>query len=130
MSACYSVTLKVKVLDEKGAIEALKNHIDNDKRTYYNLEKYKERGITTETFDDLMKIFLADYPRQEVDITKGKLYTCYSNDFNASYGWESVMMEMFETITPFIKDNSSLLIYPDSDYDELVVKDGKCVQIH
>ena len=130
MGACYSVTLKVKVLDEKGAIKALNEHIKNDERTYYNLEEYETRSITTETFDDLMKIFLADYPRQEVTITQAKVYRWYENDFNASYGWESVMMEMFETISPYVKDGSELLIYPDSDYDKLIVKNGKCVQIH
>lgn len=126
MSACYSVELKVKVLDEQGAIKALKNHIENDKRTDYSLVEAAERGITTETFDDLIKIFLADCD----DIEEHKGFTYYSNDFNASYGWESVMMEMFETLTPFVEDGSKLLIYPDSDYDELIVKNGKCVQIH
>ena len=54
----------------------------------------------------------------------------YSNAFNASYGWEVVMIEMFETITPFLEDGSELLIYPDSDYDKLIVKNGKCIQVH
>ena len=130
MGACYSVELKVKVLDEQGAIKALNEHIANDKRTDYSLNAYAKEGIATETFDDLMRIFLAGLKGQEVEIAKHKEFTYYSNDFNASYGWESVMMEMFETLTPFVKDGSKLLIYPDSDYDELIVENGKCVQIH
>ena len=131
MGACYDVTLKVKVLDEKGAIKALNEHIENDTRTYYSLDEYAKEGITTETFNDLMRIFLAGWKGQEVKISKcSNGFTVYENSFNASYGWESVMMEMFETLTPFLEDGSKLIIYPDSDYDELIVENGKCVQIH
>lgn len=131
MSACYDVTLKVKILDEQGAINALRNHIDNDERTNYSLDEYEKDGITTETFDDLTRIFLAGWKGQEVEISKcNNGFTIYENSFNASYGWESVMMEMFETLTPFLEDDSKLIIYPDSDYDELIVENRKCVQIH
>ena len=34
MGACYEVTLKAKVKDEKGAILALNEHIKNDKQHY------------------------------------------------------------------------------------------------
>lgn len=130
MGACYSVELKVKVTDTQAAVKALNEHISNDKRTNYSLEKYAEQGITTETFDDLMRIFLAGWKRQEVKIENYDGFTTYSNDFNASYGWESVMMEMFETLTPFLENESKLLIYPDFIYDELIVENGECVQIH
>ena len=131
MGACYYVKLKVKVLDEQGAIKALNKHMEETKNgVMYSLEKYAEQGVFTETFDDLMRIFLAGWKHQEVTITPKRIYTYYENDFDASYGWESVMMNMFEVITPYVKDGSELLIYPDSDYDKLVVKNGKCVQLH
>jgi len=130
MGACYNVTLQVKVKDEKGAILALNEHIKNDKRTNYSLEKYAEQGITTETFDDLMRIFLAGWRNQEVDISEKDGFTVYKNGFNASYGWEGVMIEMFDTLAPYLEDESWLLIYPDSDYSELIVHNGKSVQIH
>ena len=130
MSACYYVSLKVKVLDEQGAIKALNEHIANDKYADYSLDLYAEQGITTETFDDLMRIFLAGWKHQEVTITPKRIYTYYENEFNASYGWEIVMMDMFKVIAPYVKDGSELLIYPDTDYDKLIIKDGKCVQIH
>ena len=131
MGACYYVKLKVKVKDEQGAILALNEHIKNDKRTDYSLDKYAEQGITTETFDDLMRIFLAGWKGQEVEITKEKNgFTKYVNGFDASYGWESVMMEMFDTLAPYLKDGSEFLIYPDSDYDKLIVQNGVSVQLH
>lgn len=129
MGACYSVTVKVNLIDEVGAIKALNDHIENDTGTRYNLEKYAASGITTETFDGLMKILLAD-AQQELSITKKRKYTTYDSCFNASYGWEGVMIEWFHVLAPFLADRSEMLIYPDEDYDKLVIRNGKCVQIH
>lgn len=36
----------------------------------------------------------------------------------------------FKLIAPYLADKSELYIYPDDDYDHLVVKNGKCVQVH
>ena len=129
MGACYSVVLKVNVLDMPGAIKALNEHIVNDTSADYSLDEYAEQGIATETFDDLMKILLADLQHGIFVHQKGK-FTIYESDFNASYGWERVMMEWFEVLAPFLVNGSQMLIYPDEDYDKLVIKNGKCVQIH
>lgn len=129
MGACYSVTIKVNLTDEKEAIDALNHHIANDSRTNYSLDKYAEKGVTTETFDGLMKILLAEL-QQEVSVYRKGKFTIYDSAFNASYGWESVMMEWFEVLAPFLTDGSEMLIYPDEDYDKLIIKNGKCVQIH
>ena len=129
MGACYSVTVKVNVLDEPGAIKTLNEHIANDIGTDYSLDKYAANGITTETFDGLMRILLAGV-QHEVAIYQHGKFTLYDNDFDASYGWERIMMEWFELLAPFLADKSQLLIYPDEDYDKLVIKNGKCVQIH
>ena len=40
------------------------------------------------------------------------------------------MMDMFEVMSPFLVDKSEMYIYPDNDYDHLVVRDGKYVQVH
>lgn len=124
MGACYSVILKVNLTNEDGAVKALNEHIANDTRTSYSIDKCK-----TDTFDDLMNLLLAGFRTNVITYEEGK-FKYYESDFNASYGWEGVMMEWFEVMTPFLKDNSTLLIYPDSDYDELVIRNGKCVQIH
>lgn len=121
--------MKVNVVDEKGAVNALNHHIASDARAHYALETYANIGVTTTTFDDLMRILLAEiqYP---VSITQNGEFTVYDNGFNASYGWESVMMEWFDVMTTFLADGSELLIYPDEDYDKLIIQNGKCVQIH
>lgn len=130
MGACYSVRLKVKVLDEPSAIKALNDHISNDTRADYSLDRYAKQGIAPDTFNNLMRIFLAGWAGHWVEIYPEKGFTVYENDFDASYGWERVMMEMFETLAPFVKNGSEMLIYVDNDYDKLVIKNGKCVQTH
>lgn len=55
-------------------------------------------------------------------------WTTYSNGFDATYGWESVMMEMFEELAPVLEDGSDLFINCDDGADVLVIKDGKCIQ--
>ena len=129
MGACYSVYLKVNFIDEEGAVKALNEHMTNDTGTDYSLEKYANIGVTPDTFDGLMKILLAETQR-EVTIFEHGRFTIYENDFDASYGWEAIMMEWFEVLAPFLKNDSKLLIYPDNDYDHLIIKNGKCVQIH
>lgn len=124
MGACYSVTLKVDLVDEQGAITALNDHMSNDKRSVYNTE-----GIATNTFDGLMRLLLADHQHKITTWQAGE-FLYFENDFNASYGWESVMLDWFEVMSPFLGSCSTLLIYPDNDYDEVVIKDGKCLYIH
>ena len=121
MGACYSVELKVNIKDEKGVIEALNNHMNNDTSAVYNY-------TTVETFDDLMRVLLADHQRK-VDIYKEKKWCYYENDFDASYGWERVMLEWFEVMAPFLSNGSKIIICPDDGIDEVVVRDGKCIWV-
>ena len=130
MGACYSVALKVKLLDELGAIKALQHHIANDTGANYSLEDFAKQGVTTETFNDLMKIFLAGWKSQPFEISVSGKFTVYTNDFDASYGWEGVMIDMFYVLTPFVANGSELVIDIDNEYDRLIVRNGKCVQIH
>ena len=129
MGACYSVCLKVNFIDEEGAVKALNEHMTNDTRANYSLEEYINIGATPDSFDGLMKILLAEAQRK-VDIYEHGRFKVYENDFDASYGWEGVMMDWFNVLAPFLKNGSELLIYPDNGYDKLVIKNGKCVQIH
>lgn len=130
MGACYSVALKVKLLDEPGAIKALQEHIENDTGVNYSIDDFASQGATTETFDGLMKIFLAGWEGLSFEVSESNGFTLYTNDFDASYGWECVMIDMFYTLTPFIANKSEFVIDVDNDYDRLVVRNGKCVQVH
>ena len=125
MGACYSIELKVKLLDEAGAVKALQEHIKNDTHSNYSLDQYAKQGIKTDTFDNLMRIIFAGWKHQELDIQEIDGTKYYSNDFDASYGWEMVMILAFEVLIPFIADGSTLEISVDNDYEKLVIKNGK-----
>lgn len=129
MGACYGVNIKVCVMDEAGAVKALNEHMRKSKNADYLLEKYANIGVTPDTFDGLMKILLAE-TQQKVTVVKKRKYTTYDNCFSASYGWEYVMIEWFKVMAPYLSDGSQMMIYPDEDYDKLVIRNGKCVQIH
>lgn len=126
MGQTYSVNLKVKFRDEDKAKEALQQKISRAKaeHTNYNLDHFKELGIGTDTLTDLMGIFFGGW--------KGVLHqtpvgNCLYADFDASYGWETVMMEAFEEISPFLEKGSEIRIWPDHGCDYGVVENGTCV---
>ena len=127
MGAVYYVEVKVKLKDETSAIAALNQHMVNDKRTNYGLPEFEKHGITPDTFDNLMRIFLADHQNSSFQIDRQKRTTCYQNSFEASYGWESVLIEMFETLTPYLENGSSIKIWPDSGCVKYSIKNGQCV---
>lgn len=129
MGACYSVTVKVCLIDEVGAIKALNKYMKKDKGVSYSLDRYASIGVTPDTFDGLMKILLAE-TQQKVSVVKKRKYTTYDNCFNASYGWEFIMIDWFNILAPFLSNGSEMLIYPDEGYDKLVIRNGKCVQIN
>ena len=53
-----------------------------------------------------------------------------NSDFNATYGWEGLMVDYFELVAPLLSDGSELWIYPDHDYDHLEVRGGQMVRLH
>ena len=123
MSMCYYVKAELKYSDKKEVERLLRQYIvDQSDQVDFNLDYYREKGVYMKSLDDLMKIIITDR-----GFTKdGDVYT---SNFNASYGWKSVMINMFKFITPSLLDDSRMLIYPDYGVDELVVQNGECVQI-
>lgn len=124
MGQCYSVRMKLKIKDEKALIDLMNGFIkDNAHCIDFSLPSYAKRGIGTETVEDLVKIMITDREFSH----EGEEY---ESDFNACYGWESVMLDMFSAMAPALKNGSVLWIYPDHDYDRLVVKNGVAIQTH
>ena len=127
MGQCYSIEIKARVRDEDGAKKALQAKLDRHEEDHvnYNLDHFTgELGLSTDNLHDLMGIFFGGW--------KGKLETCPGDkeweyaDFDASYGWESLMMDAFEEIAPYLADGSVIKIYPDSGCDHGTVRKGKC----
>lgn len=136
MGSCYDVNLKLSFRDKEKdinrATKAMQEYIKfhDGKDTDFNIEKWEKEGITQNSFQELLHIFLCGWACCNMDIKQEKKWLKCYNHFNASYGWERIMLDMFDIITPFLADNSEMHIYIDNDYDHLVVKNGKCVRLH
>ncbi|MFQ7193810.1 hypothetical protein [Thomasclavelia spiroformis] len=113
MSACYSIELDIEVRDFKQLKEILNS---------YDIYQNKKLNL----YQKLEYIFAQS--KNVSEVTNNNIFI-YS-DFNASYGWENVMLNVFLKISDALKDNSKLIIYIENDYDELYIKNGKVVQAH
>lgn len=136
MGACYDVQLKMRFNDTKNAQEkavaALQAYITehDGKGILFGLDRFEKDGITPDSLEGLLKIFLCGSNYWHPELKYGRKWIHYYNGFDASYGWESVMMDMFETIAPYLAEKSEIKIWPDEDYDHMVIKNGKCKQVH
>lgn len=124
MGQCYSVTLNIKFKDKKAASDAIRRKISHGKleHTDYSLGHYKGIGIGTESIHDLLRIIYGGWQGKLRAPSPGSEEL--TSEFDASYGWEHVMMTAFEEIAPFLHDGSSITIYPDSGVDKGIVSAG------
>lgn len=128
MGQCYSVHLKLRIRDTKGLKKALSDKIarGEEEHTNYNLDHYREIGVDTDTLDGQLQVVFGGWNARLKPAPDGTL----ESDFSCCYGWEAVMLDIFDTMAPFLKDGASLKIYPDTSFDLLVVKGGKAIQKH
>lgn len=132
MGAVYAIKATLKLQQEKK--EALSKKLSS---------KIMEDLVSGEVnWGDIQKpetleeclglIFVKDQKMYDVTISKDKEQEIIEIDsgFSTSYGWESVMIDYFKTMAPFLDNMSDLVIYPDSGYDQIAVKDGKAYIIH
>lgn len=127
MGASYSVDLTVSLTDEQRAAEIVRRFIQ-DSNAEFHLDDFNAIGIGTDTFDDLMRIVLASWESTPVKIEQIGDYKKYSNDFDASYGWESVVIAVFEALVPVLRDGATLDLSADNEYVGYAVTGGKLVQ--
>lgn len=99
MGQCYGVTLKCKVKDKDGAVSAMKKQMADDTHTRYNLDHFKEIGVDIDTFEGLVRCVFAGW-ENGLHTTKvlddGSFYL--DSGFDACYGWEIVMSDMFRAV--------------------------------
>ena len=115
--------------DEQGARKALLAKIarGGQEHVLYDMQGLRMQGFDFDNIWDLLSVFFCGWgQRLKETADKDWLYS----GFAASYGWEQVMLDAFDEIAPYLEDGSEIKIYPDSDYDYLVVKDGKAEWVH
>lgn len=133
MGACYSVTLKGKFTDAEGAVKALQRKVAraDQEHTNYNLDHYRgDLGLDLGSLKGLLQLFFGGWEASLRPAFDTDYEVVLTSGFDASYGWEGVMMDAFDDLAPYLEEGSSIKIYPDSDYDHAVVKGGKAVWIH
>lgn len=126
MGQCYDVNLRVRFKDEKGARKALFDKIGraNEEKVLYNMQGLRMKGFDFDNIWDLMSVFFCGWgQRLKEAADKSWQYSC----FDASYGWETVMMDAFDKIAPFLEDGSEIKIYPDSGRDYGYVENGQVI---
>lgn len=126
MGQCYDVNLCIRFKDEKGAKNALKAKIGraNEEKILYGESGLKAIGFDFDKIWDLMSVFFCGWGEKLKEAAnKGWLYSC----FDASYGWENVMMDAFEKIAPYLEEGSEIKIYPDSGCDYGYVENGQVI---
>lgn len=130
MGTCYYVKLKVKLPDEEKAIKTLRDKISGGEKEYTNYvfnSCLKNKNDDLNIFDNLIRMFLVEH-QNDFMIAKTKKGFTKISGFGASYGWETVILEMFEEISPYLEDKSKLFICCDDEIDLLIIKNGKCIQ--
>lgn len=133
MGQTYDVNLRVRFKDEKGAKRALFDKISRAKQEHvlYDMQGLRMKGFDFDNIWDLMSVFFCGWGQkfhQQGDWEKNhemqKEGVWLWSGFDASYGWELVMMDAFEKIAPYLEDGSEIKIYPDSGIDHGIVNNG------
>lgn len=100
MGSVYSIHSQMKFKDKNKAIKILQEKIGRGKEEHidYGLDTYrKSENLDINDIDDLIAVFIGIGKMFDV-ANDDDGWTTYDNGFDASYGWESVMMEMFKEL--------------------------------
>lgn len=125
MGAVFSVNLQAKIKQghKLALLDSLISTMEESQFDYLN-----QKDLDMNKLEDVLAYYFAANKKIEVDIEENEIDI--STGFDGSYSWECVMIEAFEKMAQHLEDKSELYIYPDSDYDWLIVKNGVSVQKH
>lgn len=125
MGAVYDVNLQAKI--KQGHKLALLNSLIST-MSESQIDYLNSKELDMNKLEDVLAYYFAANRKIAVGIINDKINI--STGFDASYSWECVMIEAFEKMAEHLEDKSELYIYPDSDYDWLVIRNGKMIQKH
>lgn len=100
----------------------------------FKAEVNTRNGITAEfdltrgSMDDpfgCFKILTSSYADIGYDENGNLCPDIWCSDFDGSYGWESVMYEIFSAVLKECKDGSYVRIWPDEGETNILVENGK-----
>lgn len=126
MGQCYSVFMKLRFKDSNELLHKLIFAMKNTDCEWHTSEEEWERI----SLNEALAKFLYEIHFDSEDLSSEYKEISLHSDFDQSYGWESLMYELFEEITPCLEDDSYITVYPDHDYTHYVIKDKQCVLVH
>lgn len=126
MGDCYSVELRVKLRKStKANMQKLLRQwmrkkaegTDGRPRVDWNLAEYRRRGIRPDSFNGICKILLAFHQGDARHVADGHGFDLFRSGFNASYGWNRVMVDAFFEMSWALEKGSYLEIDRDEGRD-------------
>lgn len=117
MGAVYSVTLKIKYNSEDAVINATQEFINAN----------SGHAVFDEDYSSLLSTIQIILPERGFTLhEQTDNYLSCDCDFDASYGWESVMQDWFNSLVQSfaVQDGSTIMIYPDSGWETATAKNG------
>lgn len=125
MGAVYDVNLQAKIKHghKLALLDSLISTMSESQIDYLN-----SKELSMNKLEDVLAYYFALNHKDCVSIKDDEISV--NDDFNAIYLWETVMMDAFKQMAEHLEDKSELYVFPDSDYDLLVVENGKVVYKH
>ena len=131
MGTCYSANVKLKFKEEDSQKilakmeECYQNHLSQ--RVNFGIELYPFKSPSS--IEDYMALYFVSHQRM-YDLEKrrwknGKVTYSVKTGFDASYGWECVMLDLFEGLAEYLERGSVLDMWPDNYHETYRIKDGK-----
>lgn len=122
MGDCFSISLNITLKNEAAAVRVMQEYIQNKPYVNFGLEENQKRGIGTDNFNDLIRIFFSSCNGTVIDVARNEDIISYNADFDATYSWKSVMLDIFGSIAPFLEDGSELNIGHIVLADEMILE--------
>lgn len=115
MGAVYSVDGSLKFKSAQDVVAATQSFVAS----------YSMARFSNTEFADLTGALQCIFTERGLRISsQSNTAVIFTSDFDASYGWESTMMDWFNDVASILSDGSSLKIYPDTGVDFGVVSGG------
>ena len=112
MGAVYSISGDLKYKSSNDIVAATKEFVNS----------YTGARFSDIDFNDLKGALECIFTKRGLGIKSSTdTETSFYSDFDASYGWESVMYAWFEYVAPKLIQGSELSVYPDSGHNTLTV---------
>lgn len=72
MGDCFSISLNITLKNEAAAVRVMQEYIQNKPYVNFGLEENQKRGIGTDNFNDLIRIFFSSCNGTVIDVARNE----------------------------------------------------------